>query len=127
MFPLKTLSTFSSSCIAWQFTSHMISPLLLSSKYIAPSKKCHAPGGGALSRNHAGKRPGTALLTKGVQPMYNFLETFDLGRDSMKYENLRFPGGLQKAVTFSYDDGCRHDVRLSETVSSYGIKCTFNI
>ena len=45
----------------------------------------------------------------------------------MKYENLRFPGGLQKAVTFSYDDGCRHDIRLSETVSSYGIKCTFNI
>lgn len=127
MFPLKTLSTFSSSCIAWQFTSHMISPLFYHQNISLRQKRCHAPDGGALSRNHAGKRPGAALLTKGVQPMYNFLETFDLERDSMKYENLRFPGGLQKAVTFSYDDGCRHDVRLSETVSSYGIKCTFNI
>lgn len=45
----------------------------------------------------------------------------------MQYRFLRFPGGKAKAVTFSYDDGCRHDIRLSHTLSRYGIKCTFNI
>lgn len=45
----------------------------------------------------------------------------------MKYRFLRFPGGLEKAVTFSYDDGCKDDIRLSETISAYGIKCTFNL
>lgn len=45
----------------------------------------------------------------------------------MRYKFLRFPGGLRKAVTFSYDDGCRHDIRLVNTLNKYGIKCTFNI
>ena len=45
----------------------------------------------------------------------------------MHYRFLRFPGGKAKAVTFSYDDGCRHDIRLAQTLDRYGIKCTFNI
>ena len=45
----------------------------------------------------------------------------------MKYHFLRYPGGKDKAVTFSYDDGCRHDIRLAETLTRYGIKCTFNL
>ncbi len=45
----------------------------------------------------------------------------------MRYRFLRYPGGLGKAVTLSYDDGVCHDVRLAETCSSYGVKCTFNI
>lgn len=45
----------------------------------------------------------------------------------MNYRFLRFPGGKAKAVTFSYDDGCRHDIRLAKTVTDYGIRCTFNI
>ena len=45
----------------------------------------------------------------------------------MKYEFLRFPGGRAKAVTLSYDDGSRHDVRLIETLNRYGIKSTFNL
>lgn len=45
----------------------------------------------------------------------------------MKYRYLRFPQGKAKAVTFSYDDGVRDDIRLAETCSRYGIKCTFNI
>lgn len=45
----------------------------------------------------------------------------------MRYRLIRFPGGKPKAVTFSYDDGCRHDIRLSETLNQYGMKCTFNI
>lgn len=45
----------------------------------------------------------------------------------MRYRFLRFPGGLEKAVTLSYDDGCKDDIRLSETISHYGLKCTFNI
>ena len=45
----------------------------------------------------------------------------------MKYIFLRFPGGKPKAVTFSYDDGCRSDIRFVETIDKYGIKCTFNI
>ena len=45
----------------------------------------------------------------------------------MRYRFLRYPGGKPKAVTFSYDDGVRHDIRLAETCNRYGIKCTFNI
>ena len=45
----------------------------------------------------------------------------------MRYNFLRFPGGKLKAVTFSYDDGCRADLRLSDLLSSYGLKGTFNI
>lgn len=45
----------------------------------------------------------------------------------MRYRFLRFPGGLFKAVTFSYDDGIRHDIRLAETLKRYDMKCTFNI
>lgn len=45
----------------------------------------------------------------------------------MHYRFLRFPGGKAKAVTFSYDDGCRQDIRFSKTITPYGIRCTFNI
>lgn len=45
----------------------------------------------------------------------------------MRYRFLRFPNGKAKAVTFSYDDGCRYDIRFAETVNRYGIRCTFNI
>ena len=45
----------------------------------------------------------------------------------MNYRFLRFPDGKQKAVTFSYDDGCRDDIRLVEILDRYKIKCTFNI
>ena len=45
----------------------------------------------------------------------------------MKYQFMRFPGGKAKAVTFSYDDGFRSDLRLVETMNRYGIKGTFNI
>ena len=43
------------------------------------------------------------------------------------YRFLRFPGGKAKAVTLSYDDGCKHDIRFSEIISKYGLKCTFNL
>lgn len=45
----------------------------------------------------------------------------------MYYRFLRFPDGRPKAVTFSYDDASRHDIRLLETMNKYGIKCTLNI
>lgn len=45
----------------------------------------------------------------------------------MRYRFLRFPGGREKAVTFSYDDGYRYDIRLAQTLSRYGIKGTFNL
>ncbi len=45
----------------------------------------------------------------------------------MKYNFLRFPGGKTKALTLSYDDGCRQDLRFSDIVTKYGIKCTFNM
>lgn len=44
---------------------------------------------------------------------------------NMKY--MRYPRGLRKAVTFSYDDGCHHDIRMAKLLHSHGIKCTFNI
>lgn len=45
----------------------------------------------------------------------------------MKYLFMRYPGGLSKAVTLSYDDGTPSDIRLCDTVSAYGMKCTFNL
>ena len=40
---------------------------------------------------------------------------------------LRFPGGLKKAMTFSYDDGITQDIRLIELLNKYDLKCTFNL
>lgn len=45
----------------------------------------------------------------------------------MRYRFPRFPGGKTKAVTFSYDDGVTHDIRLAEICNRFGIKCTFNL
>lgn len=45
----------------------------------------------------------------------------------MAYRFLRFPGGKTKAVTFSYDDGSRTDLRLAEVLDRYNMKCTFNL
>lgn len=40
---------------------------------------------------------------------------------------MRFPGGVYKAVTLSYDDGVEQDIRFMEIINKYGLKCTFNI
>lgn len=40
---------------------------------------------------------------------------------------LRFPGGLAKALTFSYDDGVEQDIRLVDILRKNGMKGTFNI
>ena len=40
---------------------------------------------------------------------------------------MRFPGGVHKALTLSYDDGVEQDIRFVETINKYGLKCTFNI
>ena len=45
----------------------------------------------------------------------------------MRYRFLRFPEGKYKAVTLSYDDGCRPDIKMSQIISRYGLKCTYNI
>lgn len=45
----------------------------------------------------------------------------------MRYRFLRFPDGKDKAVTFSYDDGFRYDIRLAQTLDRYGMKATFNL
>ena len=45
----------------------------------------------------------------------------------MRYQFLRFPEGKTKAVTLSYDDGCEFDVKFSDIITSYGLKCTFNL
>ena len=39
----------------------------------------------------------------------------------------RFPGGLHKALTLSYDDGVEQDVRLIDILDRHGIRCTFNL
>ncbi|MGN1367395.1 MAG: polysaccharide deacetylase family protein [Aristaeellaceae bacterium] len=39
----------------------------------------------------------------------------------------RFPGGLHKALTLSYDDGVEQDIRLMEILDRHGIRCTFNL
>ncbi len=45
----------------------------------------------------------------------------------MSYRFMCYPGGVRKAVTFSYDDGSTDDLRLAEIFNKYGIKGTFNI
>lgn len=40
---------------------------------------------------------------------------------------MRYPGGKEKAVTLSYDDGVVQDIRLVEILGKYGLKATFNI
>lgn len=40
---------------------------------------------------------------------------------------MRFPNNKIKAVTLSYDDGSCYDIKFSNIISSYGLKCTFNI
>ncbi len=40
---------------------------------------------------------------------------------------VRFPEGLAKALTFSYDDGVETDIRFMEILDKYGMKGTFNI
>lgn len=35
--------------------------------------------------------------------------------------------GKMKALTFSYDDGVKQDVRLIEILNKYNLKCTFNL
>lgn len=40
---------------------------------------------------------------------------------------MRFPGGRQKSLTFSYDDGIEQDKRLIALFRKYGMKATFNL
>jgi peptidoglycan/xylan/chitin deacetylase (PgdA/CDA1 family) len=40
---------------------------------------------------------------------------------------MRFPGGLRKALTLSYDDGVEQDRTLMEILDAHGLKCTFNL
>ncbi|MBQ9773735.1 MAG: polysaccharide deacetylase family protein [Clostridia bacterium] len=40
---------------------------------------------------------------------------------------MRFPQGLAKALTLSYDDAVTEDVRLIEIMQKHGLKGTFNI
>lgn len=40
---------------------------------------------------------------------------------------LRFPNGLSRALTFSYDDGVEQDVELVRILDDHGMKGTFNI
>ena len=44
-----------------------------------------------------------------------------------RYQFLRFPEGKTRAFTMSYDDGCVEDKRLSDIITPYGLKCTFNL
>ena len=40
---------------------------------------------------------------------------------------MQFPGGKQRALTLSYDDGVQQDIRMIDILDKYGIKCTFNV
>lgn len=40
---------------------------------------------------------------------------------------MRFPHGLRKALTLSYDDGVEQDERLMAILDRHGILCTFNL
>ena len=40
---------------------------------------------------------------------------------------MRYPGGVAKALTFSYDDGVDQDIKFIEILDKNGLKCTFNL
>lgn len=40
---------------------------------------------------------------------------------------MRFPGGVAKAVTFSFDDGSCQDIWLCGLMKEHGLKATFNL
>lgn len=42
-------------------------------------------------------------------------------------KQLRFPDGRAKALTLSYDDGVKDDIRLIDIMKKHGLKGTFNI
>ncbi len=48
-------------------------------------------------------------------------------RQMFEEKYMRFPGGRSKALTFSYDDGVKADVRLVEIFNKNGVKGTFNL
>ena len=48
-------------------------------------------------------------------------------RNKFNYRFLRFTEGKTKAVTFSYDDGSRCDMRLCDIFDRFGMKGTFNL
>jgi hypothetical protein len=41
--------------------------------------------------------------------------------------DLRFPLGLSRALTLSYDDGVEQDMKLIGILQKHGLKCTFNL
>lgn len=45
----------------------------------------------------------------------------------MTLKLVRFPGGKPKALTFSYDDGVKQDIRLIEIFKQHGLFGTFNV
>ncbi|MGN7358483.1 polysaccharide deacetylase family protein [Paenibacillus sp. SAF-054] len=45
----------------------------------------------------------------------------------MRIRYDRFPGGVHKAITLSFDDGRIHDRRLVEKFNAYGLKGTFHL
>lgn len=48
-------------------------------------------------------------------------------RQMFEEKYMRFPQGKCKALTLSYDDGVRADLRLLEIFGRYGLKGTFNL
>ncbi len=45
----------------------------------------------------------------------------------MAYRFMCYPGGVRKAVTFSYDDGSVDDLKLVEIFNRFKVKGTFNL
>ena len=45
----------------------------------------------------------------------------------MNNDIMLFPMGKKKALTFSYDDGEKQDIRLCQLFNKYGMKGTFNL
>ncbi len=45
----------------------------------------------------------------------------------MNNDIMLFPEGKTKALTFSYDDGEKNDIRLCQLFNKYGLKSTFNL
>ena len=61
-----------------------------------------------------------SLRTRTSAGIYIFFS--ERRNETMAQLFMRFPGGVQRALTLSYDDGVEQDARLIEIMKKYGLK-----
>ena len=69
----------------------------------------------------------THRLPHSAKPHARILPQRGIKMSRIQNDCLYWPGGRKKAMTFSYDDGIKQDIRLIGLFNKYGVKATFNL